>query len=225
MAKPSAIASLGLTAVVLAAGGSSRLGRPKQLLRHGGEPLIARAARLAQRAAGGRVIVVLGAERLRLQSSLRRRGHAVYVAYNARWRDGLAGSLRTGLACVPASAKAALVLLTDQALLDAADLERLVAHWLRRPDRPAAACYDGDAGAPAIIPRRLFRHVRRLDGDIGARHLLRELPGLTLVGMPAAGFDVDTPADAAALRALPYPRPLRQSSSAGAGRPSPESHS
>lgn len=201
MAKTSAIIGhRKLAAVVLAAGGSSRLGRSKQLLRHRGEPLIVRMTRLAQGAVGGRVIVVLGAERQRLASCLRRRGLAVDLVHNRRWRDGLASSLQSGLRRVPAGAAAVLVLLVDQARLETTDIGRLVARWSVRPGQPAAALYRGHPGAPAIIPRRLFPRIGALEGDVGARHLLRGLQDLTLVDMPAASFDVDTPADAEALR-------------------------
>jgi molybdenum cofactor cytidylyltransferase len=204
MAKTSAIiGQRKLAAVVLAAGGSSRLGRTKQLLRHRGEPLIARMTRLAQGAAGGRVIVVLGAERQRLASCLHRRGLALDLVHNSRWRDGLASSLQIGLRRVPADAAGVLVLLVDQARLEATDIARLVARWSVRPGRPAAAFYRGHPGAPAIIPRSLFRRIGALQGDVGARHLLRGLGDLTLVDMPAASFDVDTPADAEALRVSP----------------------
>src|SRR5690606_18691829 len=89
-------ASLGLTAVVLAAGGSSRLGTPKQLARRRARALLRGAVDAAAAATGRRVIVVVGADGLRLRALLTRsyRRDTAKVVLNAGWRSGLAGSLR-----------------------------------------------------------------------------------------------------------------------------------
>jgi CTP:molybdopterin cytidylyltransferase MocA len=190
----------GLAAIVLAAGGSSRLGAPKQLLRNGTEPLIVRAVLLAARAGAEHTVVVVGAGQLRLRSTLRRHGLAPDVAANAHWQTGLASSLRTGLERVRSTAAGAMILLVDQPRVGASDLTRLVAQWRRRPSAPAAAFYSGRAGAPAILPPRCFRAAMSLEGDVGARGLLRDLGEVTHVPMPQAAFDVDTPDDAQRLR-------------------------
>ena len=101
---------------------------------------------------------------------------------------------------MPPSAAAVLVLVVDQADLDAAALARLIAAWRRRPRIPAAAFYAGRAGVPAILPRRSWPAVHRLRGDIGARALLREAAELTPVDLPEAELDVDTAEDLARLR-------------------------
>jgi CTP:molybdopterin cytidylyltransferase MocA len=189
-----------LDAIVLAAGGSTRLGRPKQLLSYRGSPLILRMTRLARQSVGGRVIVVLGDQQQRLRSLLRRRARHVIIVNNANWCGGLATSLTAGLKRVSPTASGLLVLLVDQAKLGSADIDRLIECWRQRPGRPAAAFYLGGAGAPAVIPRSWFREVRSLKGDTGARSLLRRLGDISLIDMPAAEFDVDTPAEAALLR-------------------------
>jgi molybdenum cofactor cytidylyltransferase len=199
MRRSSAAKSPRLAALVLAAGGSTRLGRPKQLLRLRGETLLARACRLARSAADGAVIVVLGAEALRMQSVLRQRDRGLSIVHNAGWRDGMAGSLHAGLAALPEGTDGLLILLVDQARIEPADLRRLVELWRRRPARPAASFYLGRAGVPAVIPRRHFKDLRSLEGDVGARQLLRRVGRITPVPMPAAAFDVDTPEDAAEL--------------------------
>jgi molybdenum cofactor cytidylyltransferase len=95
-----------------------------------------------------------------------------------------------------------LILLVDQARVETADLVRLVDRWRRHHSRPAAAQYQGRAAVPAIIPRRHFAALRELEGDTGARKLLQRLERLSLVAMPTAAFDIDTPQDVAALNPL-----------------------
>ena len=197
-----------IACVLLAAGGSSRLGRPKQLVRVGNRPLLLNALAAARDALGpdGATVVVLGAGVLRLRTLLRHSAprasdgaRPTRVAYNARWRAGLAGSLRVGLGALPGTARAALVTLVDQPNVDAAALGRLIAAWRTRPGLPAAAHYADRAGVPAILPRRLWHAARLLEGDVGARALLRSAPKVTLVEMPEAELDVDTVEDLARL--------------------------
>jgi CTP:molybdopterin cytidylyltransferase MocA len=188
--------------VLLAAGGSRRLGAPKQLLRHRGRPLLVHALTTATAALpGGALVVVLGAHALKLRALVRRTAPRATAVFNARWEEGLATSLLAGLAAAPRDAPAALIMLVDQPHVDAHALRRLLAAWRRRPAVPAAARYAGRAGVPAVLPRRYWRTLLHgLEGDSGARVLLRGAAALTLVDMPEAELDIDTPADAARLR-------------------------
>lgn len=177
------------------------MGRPKQLVRYRGRPLLLHAVAAARSALPfAPLIVVVGAHALRMRAALRHADARALVVGNPHWREGMSSSLRAGIAAVPRGARAALVMLVDQPHIDAGSLERLLRAWRRRPNSPAAARYAGRAGAPAILPRRGFRALASLDGDSGARALLRGSGTPTLVDMPEAAFDVDTAADLAALR-------------------------
>jgi CTP:molybdopterin cytidylyltransferase MocA len=181
---------------VLAAGGSRRLGHAKQLVRYRTRPLLAHACAAARCALpDSTLIVVVGAEALRMRLVLRRARCGARVVANSHWREGMATSLQAGLDAVPSSATAALVLLVDQPRVGAAALTRLVNAWRRRRGVAAAARYGDRIGAPAVLPRRNWRGLKQLRGDQGARALLRAAPRLTLVDIPEAGLDVDTPAD------------------------------
>jgi molybdenum cofactor cytidylyltransferase len=180
---------------VLAAGGSSRLGRPKQLVRVRAAPLIARAVAQAERLTGERVVIVIGAEAQRLRSVLIGRARGTAVVCNRRWREGLAGSLRLGIDALPPRAEAAFVLLCDQPRIPDASLRRMARRWRARPHVAVAAAYAGRLGVPAILPKRAWSAVRRLEGDAGARGLLNAMREVTAVDVPEAAFDVDTPDD------------------------------
>ena len=189
--------------MLLAAGGSRRLGRPKQLVRYRGRPLLLHAVRAARGALpDAPLIVVVGAEALRMRLMIRRARCEARVVMNAQWQEGMATSLRVGIAAVGRTTKAVAVLVADQPLVDAVAITRLVDAWRRRPARPAAASYEGRAGVPAVLPRSHWQALRRLRGDEGARALLRAGAAITLVDMPEAGIDVDTPADVRRLALL-----------------------
>lgn len=178
--------------VVLAAGGSRRLGRPKQFVRWRGVPLVVAAVdrALATRPAG--VVVVVGAHGSRVASALR--GRPAEIVRNRDWRLGLAHSLRVGLRRVPASAPSVVVTTVDQWRVTSRDLERLL-----RAGAPAAASYAGIRGVPALLPRGWRGRVSALRGDVGARALFAGTR-VREVAMPAAAHDLDTPRDLAALR-------------------------
>jgi molybdenum cofactor cytidylyltransferase len=183
--------------VLLAAGASRRFGSPKQLARVGGESLLRRMARVALACRPAGCVIVLGARAPRLRRELA--GLDVRVVENLRWREGLSRSLATGVAALPADARAALVLLADQAAVGPAELELLCASWRRHPRRIVAARTGNTLGPPAVLPRTVFPALKRLRGDCGARDLVRD-PRRRAVGveLPGAALDVDRPADMAA---------------------------
>ena len=199
MAASAPLDSRRIAGIVLAAGGSRRLGFPKQLVRRRARSLLARTVAHARDALPhSPLIVVLGAEALRLRLVVRRTVPSAIAVHNVRWARGLASSLQAGLAAVPARTRAILVMLVDQPNVDDRALLRLLNAWRRRPSIAAAALYGGRPGVPALLPRRYWRAIRQLRGDAGARELLRG-SGITRVAMPEAQLDIDTHADLARL--------------------------
>jgi molybdenum cofactor cytidylyltransferase len=181
-------------ALVLAAGASSRFGSPKQLVRFRGRPLMHSAVARAVEVAGHSVTVVLGAHAAELAPLLRHSPASVVI--NREWSEGIASSIRAGLAQVPASCDGVLLVLADQAAITAEDLKRLIGAWRRAPHSIAAAQYEATLGVPAVFPRSQFVHLAQLRGDQGARTLLRrESTPIVRVPLANAAIDIDTPED------------------------------
>lgn len=185
-----------LQVIVLAAGASTRLGQPKQLVRLGGRPALHRVVSEAVAVGGSSVTVVLGAHARELSRLLQNSPASVIV--NRHWEEGMASSIRCGLAAVPASAEAVLILLGDQVAVSAEDLRRLIAGWGGHDTIIAASVYGGTLGVPAIFPRFCWRELAELRGDHGARAVIqRHAARLVHVPMPSAAVDLDTPQDLA----------------------------
>ena len=183
-----------LHAIVLAGGASTRFGSAKQLVRIGDRPLLSLVAGRAAEVVGQALLIVLGAQAAELTPLLKHSGGSTVV--NRDWREGLASSIRAGVARLPPSCAGVLLVLADQACVTAEDLRRLAGAWRRQPLCIAAAQYGGTLGAPAIFPRHLFSELSDLRGDSGARVLLkRHADSLVRVPMTSAAFDLDTPDD------------------------------
>jgi CTP:molybdopterin cytidylyltransferase MocA len=200
-----------LAAVVLAAGGSTRLGTPKQLVAYEGEPLVRRAARAARDAGAALVVVVLGASAEIIAPALDGLT-GVTTIVNDAWATGLASSLAAGLrTTVDAGADAILVTLADQPLVDVTALETLIAAY-PGPHHVVAASYDDVLGVPAIFGREHVDALLSLVGDAGAGAWLRRNRHLVVaVPLAAARVDVDTIEDVERLRGEHQIEPADQS--------------
>lgn len=184
-------------AVVLAAGSSSRMGRPKQLLRFGGETLLRRAALAALEAGCDPVVVVTGAHADQTRGELR--GLGVLEVENLRWETGMGSSVRAGVeALLKARAETAAVvlMLCDQPFVDADVVAGLVAAHRETGLDVVASQYGGSFGVPALFGRTLFDELARLEGQEGAKQVVkRHASRAYLVPFPGGEIDVDTPDD------------------------------
>ncbi len=183
---------------MLAAGASTRMGFPKQLILHEGEPLVRRIAGAAVEAGADPVIVVLGANADAVSPALEDLDGVRWIV-NDRWRDGLASSLAAGVREVfsDAAIDGVLVTLADQPLVNANALGKLITAF-GAGRRIVASAYGGTVGVPAVFAREHADALMRLEGDAGAGSWLRSRPDeVTRIPLEAAAFDIDTSSDVA----------------------------
>jgi molybdenum cofactor cytidylyltransferase len=198
--------------IILAAGASSRMGRPKLLLRYEGETLLGRAVRVALETRCRPVVVVLGAcaEALREEVA----GTEARIVVNREWAEGMSSSIRCGLRELEAAAgqetKAAVLMLCDQPLVTSGVIRRLVESHFTRRSLFVASEYEGEGGkivgVPALFSRTLFAELMELRGAAGAKRIItRHATEGSIIDVPEAAFDVDTPDDYLALHGKEMP--------------------
>jgi molybdenum cofactor cytidylyltransferase len=180
--------------LILAAGGSTRMGRPKQLLRWQGRTLLERAIGSACEVLPERVFVVLGAHEPQIRAAINL--DAVETVRNPDWQEGIASSIRRGIEALPASAETALLMLCDQPRVDSTHLAALLDAWCDEPELIIASQYHLSCGVPVVFPAVYFERLRSLTGDKGAKPLLREFePCVVKIPLAEAELDIDTPGD------------------------------
>jgi molybdenum cofactor cytidylyltransferase len=188
--------------VILAAGASTRMGTPKQLLEIAGRPLLVRAVEAALASPAWPVVVVLGANAEKIRPVLARL--PVLTTENPAWAEGMASSIRAGVTTLQQFSRrldAALIALCDQPAFSADTIAQLVAAQRTTGRSIVAARYAGRHGAPAVFLREHFDTLAHLTGEEGARALLNGDPErVAAVDLPALALDLDTPADFAALQ-------------------------
>jgi CTP:molybdopterin cytidylyltransferase MocA len=181
-----------IAAVVLAAGLSRRLGRPKQTLELNGETLLARAVRLATEAGLSPILTVISDPAL--THLLEPTGATVLL--NPNPSAGIASSIRIGIAAAKALNASGVVLMTcDQPTLTPAHLRALCG----RPESITGSAYAGTVGIPAYFPSSAFDDLLSLQGDHGARHLLHHARSIQ---NPSLDHDIDTGSDLIRARQL-----------------------
>lgn len=191
---------LKIAGMLLAAGGSSRLGHPKQLVRWDGKTLIRRAAEALIDAGCFPIVVVLGAEKER--SELELKGLDAEIVVNDAWESGMGSSISRGVKAIIASGSvpdAVLISLCDQPFVTSEKLLPFLNAF--RQSRPSliAALYNNVAGVPALFSADLYPDLAALSGDKGAREIIKNSPDAVTIPLPVAAIDVDTFGDLAQL--------------------------
>ncbi|WP_168208687.1 NTP transferase domain-containing protein [Chitinophaga sp. XS-30] len=180
--------------VILAAGTSSRLGRPKQLLQYKGDSLLNNTIQTAQQANPAAIVVVLGAEAEKLVREIR--SPDVAVILNTGFREGMASSIRCGVQHMmdhQDKVTHIILMVCDQPHVDTSHILSLIAKQQHTGAEITASFYADRKGVPALFHRSVFPELLALTGDTGARGIIEKHgTGTALVPFPAGAVDIDT---------------------------------
>lgn len=189
-----------VAAVILAAGGSTRLGQPKQLLRYHDETLVSHVARITGHIDCSPVVVVTGANASEVEAALKPMSFARPV-FNSDWETGMGSSIRVGVSAILSVAEsfdAVLLLVCDQPLVSETLLLRICEAY-RDSGRQVVASEYGDIwGVPCLFDQAVLPELLALSGASGAKSVIeryRKMGDAITVPFPGGAFDVDTPDD------------------------------
>lgn len=180
-------------AIILAAGASTRMGQPKQLLPVAGQPMVRRVTAAVCSVGLQQVIVVLGAKAGAVAAALQ--GLPVEMVTNPSWQEGLSTSIRAGLGALRPEIDAALLVLADQPDLGPELLQALLDRYRAAGGLIVAPFYKGQRGNPVLFGRALFNELGRVEGDRGGRMLIAHHEAHLVrvdVDDPAVVADIDT---------------------------------
>ncbi len=188
------ISNKDLYTVILAAGGAKRFGGLKQLLEYEGSSLLRRSVDSASCIVDERVIVVLGARAQKIKRNIENLD--INIIINNEWESGIASSIQMGINALPSDCTGIMLILCDQARITSGHLEQLCKRWLTDKSKIVASAYANIVGAPVIIPRAFFPAIMQLNGDKGAKSVIRNNPSdVVSERIPEAEFDIDTESD------------------------------
>lgn len=185
-------------ALVLAAGGSSRLGEPKQLLPYRGQSLVRHAVLAALGAACEPVVVVVGQQHAQIKAALH--GLPVTFAPNEFWERGIGSSIRLGVAALK-GCSAIIILACDQPHVSAELIRQMRAVHEATTKPIVASAYESTLGVPALFTSTFFPALQTLPDALGAKSLIAAYPSdVASVDFPQGAVDIDTPDDLASWR-------------------------
>ena len=158
--------------IILAAGASGYRQKPKQLLPYLGRTLVEHAARTALASGASEVIVVVGADATAIREELR--NLPVCVVSNRDWKEGIASSIRCGIQSLGTSVECSVIALCDQPKMTPGLIRELAQRQMETGVSIVASAYDGVVGAPSAFGKQVFPELLALEGERGARDLIRQ---------------------------------------------------
>lgn len=183
--------------IILAAGNSSRLGEPKQLLQFQGKSLIRHITEAALEAIGGNVIVVTGSNPQLIKAELE--SLPCELAFNADWQEGMSGSIKTGIAALQShypKVKGSILAVSDQPFVSAKTFISLIQIFEKSTKGIVASEYSDSLGTPALFGSSYFPSLLELTGAEGAKKLFkRYADDVSAYAFPQGSIDIDTQED------------------------------
>ena len=190
--------------IILAAGSSSRLGKPKQLLKYKGKNLLQNAIDAARNSIANSVIVVLGANAGHISNEIDKSN--INVVINTEWEEGMASSVRNGLnelLFIASSTDAVIFVVCDQPHISSVLINSLIDKQKETGNAIITCDYGEAIGPPALFHRSLFEELMQLKGDVGARKIIQQHKDETATVLFAKGkIDIDTNEDYENLKSL-----------------------
>ena len=183
--------------VILAAGNSSRLGEPKQLLQFENKSLIRHVADAALDAVGSAVVIVSGSNEKLIRDELNKL--PVHLIHNADWQQGMASSISVGIqeiVRINPSIKGVILAVSDQPFVTSQLFLDLIEKAEANKKCIVACSYEDTLGTPALFPEKHFNSLTSLSGAEGAKKLLKKFAaGVVTIPFPLGGIDIDTKED------------------------------
>jgi molybdenum cofactor cytidylyltransferase len=187
---------MNIACLILAAGSSSRLGRPKQLLKYKQKTLIEHTISTVLAAGISQVYVVLGSDFETIRDTI---SHLpVHMIHHQAWQEGIGSSIRAGISFIENEnhADAILIMLCDQPHISGDHLNALIECYSKQNKSIIATGYEQHAGVPALFDQKIFPSLKELKGDSGAKSIIsKNSDDVILINFEQAGIDIDTPED------------------------------
>jgi molybdenum cofactor cytidylyltransferase len=186
--------------ILLAAGASTRLGRPKQLLYYHNKTLIRHSVEQAIASVCSPIIVVLGAYANSIRTELSDLNVPnIEIIENAAWPAGMGGSIQAGMTALMSRSlaiEAVVLMLCDQPFVSTELIQQLIEVYRAKQPLIVASHYADTIGVPALFHHTLFSELTQLNGTIGARKIIQQFAhSMIAIPFPAGAIDIDTPTD------------------------------
>ena len=181
-----------LSTLILAAGNSSRLGSPKQLIEFEGQTLIERITETAL-SISEEILIVLGGNSELILPKLERFNNVISTIYNPDWKEGMGTSIRIGVEKLAENSDLIIILLADQPFISKVLLQNMLQSYAKTQNPIVSCIYSNSLGVPILFDKSVFFELLKLNGDKGAKSFLHLYKNrISTIDFPEAIVDIDT---------------------------------
>lgn len=193
-----------LSILILAAGNSSRLGSPKQLVEFEGKTLIEKTTEIAL-SISEKVLIVLGGNSELILPKLERFEDTISTMINPDWQEGMGTSIRTGVEKLRENSDLILILLSDQPFISKVLLQKMLQTYANSQNPIVSCVYNSTLGVPILFEQSVFSELQKLSGDKGAKSFLHLYKNkISTVDFPEGIIDIDTLEDVENLKNIVF---------------------